>query len=399
MLYEEQVDTLSKIVEDRAMLVNTEVLKMIGSIVKKIGKLRPTETHKLQQILNTSNIDVKKISNMLKVFSGMSSKDIYKIYEFAAKEDYDFAEQFYKYKSIEYISFEKNKHIQDTIKAIAAQTNNEYKNLSNTTAFALKDYKGNIRQVPIDKAYKDVVDKSITLVQSGVSNYNDAIRDILKQYADSGIRKVEYESGYSRRLDTAIRQNVIDGVKQINQNIQNIVGKEFGADGVELSAHTTCALDHLPIQGKQFLISEFEKLQTNQPFIDYKGNKYTAIKRPIGEWNCRHFAYSILLDVSVPNYTDEELQRMQLDNKKKLLIDGKEYTKYEATQVQRRLETAIRHAKDRYIILKESGDTFAMNSEQKKITDLTRKYKEFSSLADIKPKTERLKVYGYKKAT
>ena len=44
MLYEEQVDTLSKIVEDRAMLVNTEVLKMIGSIVKKIGKLRPTET-------------------------------------------------------------------------------------------------------------------------------------------------------------------------------------------------------------------------------------------------------------------------------------------------------------------------------------------------------------------
>ena len=46
--------------------VITEVLKMIGSIVKKIGKLRPTETHKLQQILNTSNIDVKKISNMLK---------------------------------------------------------------------------------------------------------------------------------------------------------------------------------------------------------------------------------------------------------------------------------------------------------------------------------------------
>lgn len=378
--------------------LNTQVLRIIGRTVKEIGKLRPTETHKLQQIYMNSNLNVNKIIKMITEFSNMSESEIYKIFEKAAKEDYEFSEQFYKYKSIEYVPFEEKREIQRTIKAVSKQTSNEFKNLSNTTVFALKSYKGQIRYVPIKKAYKEVIDRAVTLVQSGVSNYNAAMRDILKQYADSGIRKVEYESGYSRRLDTAVRQNIIDGVKQINQQIQLQIGKEFGADGVELSAHETCAKDHLPVQGKQFTNEEFKKLQSDQAFSDYKGNKYKAIKRPIGEWNCRHLAYSILLGVSKPNYSDEELEKIKKDNEKKIKIQGKEYTKYEATQEQRRLETAIRHAKDRHIIFKSSADNFAMYTEQKKITDLTRKYNAFSKEAGLKPQADKLNVYGYKKS-
>lgn len=397
-MLEDELEILPQQVSRRVTKINTQVLKSIGAIVKRIGELRPTETHKLQQILQISNITVREITNMLSEFSDMSEKEIYNIYESVAKTDYDFAKQFFAYREIEYIPFERKREIAKTVKAMAKQTADTFQNIPNTTVFALKDYKGKTRYVPVEKAYKEVISKAITLTQSGVSNYNTAMRDILKQYADSGIRKVEYESGYSRRLDTAVRQNIIDGVKQLNQKVQLQLGEEFGADGVEISVHDCCAKDHLPVQGRQLKNEEYEKLQNNQTFKDFKGNKYVAIKRPITQWNCRHFAFSIVLGVSQPNHSDEELERIKKDNKKKININGKEYTKYEATQEQRRLETEIRRAKDRYIVFRESGDEMMMNTTRKSITDLTRAYKQFSKDANLKPRLERTKAYGYKKS-
>ena len=395
---DEELEILALRVSRRATEVNTKALKDIGNMVKKIGDLRPTETHKLQQILQNSNLKVKEITDLISKFSGMSEKEIYDIYENVAKEDYDFAEQFYKYRMIDYVPFKRKEELQKTVKAIAKQSKTTFDNLSNTTVFALKDFKGNVRYVPLEKAYKEVISKAITLTQSGVTNYNTAIRNTLKQYADSGIRNVEYESGYSRRFDTAIRQNIIDGVKQVNQEIQLILGEEFRADGVEISVHDCCAEDHLPVQGRQFENGEYDKLQSNQSFKDYNGKKYTAIKRPITQWNCRHFAFSIVLGASQPNHTNEDLEKIKKENEKKISINGKEYTKYEATQEQRRLETEIRKAEDRYTIFESSGDNMMMHTTRKNITDLTRAYKQFSKEANLKPRLERTTVYRYKKA-
>ncbi len=70
---------------------------------------------------------------------------------------------------------------------------------------------------------------------------------------ESGIRRVEYESEkgrhHSQRLDTAVRRNLMDGVRQVSMNVQDEIGKEFGANGVELTVHAYPAPDHAPIQG------------------------------------------------------------------------------------------------------------------------------------------------------
>ena len=117
----------------------------------------------------------------------------------------------------------------------------------------------------------------------------------------------------------------------------------MGTDGKELSAHVNCALDHEPFQGHQFTNKEFNKLQNNEDFQDILGNKFTGVKRIIGQFNCRHIAKSIFIGFSKPKYTPEQLRKF-IDNNHAgyTFSDGKHITMYECTQMQRRMETRIR---------------------------------------------------------
>ena len=81
--------------------------------------------------------------------------------------------------------------------------------------------------------------------------------------------RITYASGRTRRLDSACRMNILEGVRQVNNGIRKEMGNQYGADGVEIDAHGLCAEDHLPYQGKQYTIKAYEKLN----------NK---LKRPIG---------------------------------------------------------------------------------------------------------------------
>jgi hypothetical protein len=128
----------------------------------------------------------------------------------------------------------------------------------------------------------------------------------------------------------------------------------------------------------------------------YKGNRYKGFRRPIGQWNCRHIAFAIILGVSVPNHTDEELERIKKQNlERNITIDGKQYTGYEAMQLQRKLENEIKHTKDRQTIATAAGDQQMINQERLRLKQLTQKYKEVSDKAGLPYRAERLKSVGY----
>ena len=88
---------------------------------------------------------------------------------------------------------------------------------------------------------------------------------------------------------------------------------------------------------------------------------------------------------------------MKNDSLQKVTYNGKEYTKYQATQVQRRFETAIRQQKDRQIMAKSSGDLQEVGKAQQKITQLTREYNNFSKSVGLNTYKNRLTVSGYKR--
>ena len=140
------------------------------------------------------------------------------------------------------------------------------------------------------------------------------------------------------------------------------------------------------IQGKQFSKKEFAKINGD-------------LERPIGEYNCRHFVFSIVLGVNQPSHSDKMLNQMNRESQSIVEYDGNKYTKYEATQVQRKLETAIRKEKDRQIIARASGDKEGVGTAQSNISVLTRKYNDFSKNAGLDTYKNRLAVSGYRRVS
>lgn len=368
---------------------NTEVLEEFGKTISKFDGLTASQSHKLAQQLKNGR-DIEKILVDLERISELSRKDIEELLEITAKENVDFANTYYEAKAMDKVSYETSKQFQDLVKAVEKTTKGEFTNLSKTTALKLLKDNGKPLYLDIKKAYNEVIDRCVLAVATGQMDYQKAMYDTIKQLSSSGVKKVYYDNkgkqAYARRLDSSVRMNILDGVRQVNIGIQEQVGKEFGANGVEISAHGLCAPDHINIQGRQYSKKEFKKLNS-------------TLTRPIGELNCTHFVFSIVLGISSPNYTKKQLNQYKQESESIVEYQGRKYTKYEATQVQRKLETAIRKQKDLQIIAKASGDKETIGLAQKNITNLAKEYKNFSEVAGLDTKMNRLRVVGYKRTS
>ena len=402
MLSENALDNLMRPIIERQQLINDYVVKLIAQRVKEIGHLLPSDVYKLERLLKTG-ADVRKINKEIARLTGLNEKDIKKLIKTVAENAYIDAKPYYDYRQKPFIPFEKNLELQRVVRAVEKQTLETYKNLSRAQAFMIRDLKNpkKLKPTSIAKTYQSILDEAIQVSQSGTLDYNTAMRRTMNQLADSGIRYVEYntESGrrYTQRLDTAVRRNLMDGIRAVNQGVQDETGKQYGADGKEITVHAMSAPDHEPIQGHQFTNEEYDKLQNNEPFEDVDGEKFDAIARPIGVWNCHHFTYSIIIGVNKPNFTKEQLKKLKEDNQKGYTDKaGHHYTKYECSQKMREMETEIRRHKERYLTLSESGDIEGSKSERATITQMNKQYKAFCEACGLKPQLDRARVPGYR---
>lgn len=394
-------DTLSKLSDNFAQRMEdaTEfALEKIVKRIKEIGTLSKSDIYKLNR-LRDNGVDIKEIERYLSQQTQRNITDIKKIYEKAAESNAEFAYKYFELADVPFIPYSENKPLQQTVEALAKITANEFTNFSRTTAFAIKQVKGGTKYLTLADGYKDLIDRSIYAVRSGTTDYNSAIRRIIKEYAKSGLRTCEtvktvYESGYSRTLETAVRQSVLDGVKYINHETQRQLGEQFGADAVELSAHLTCAPDHLNVQGHQFSLDEFENMQIGLPCEDLQGREYAGFRRKIGEWNCRHFTFYIVAGAA-PNYSDEELQKMKKDNLRQIQIGNKTQTPYQWSQIMRELETEIRKEKRVWVALNELGDKQGKISVQNRIRKLKIRYYDIAAKTGLPVRKNRMSVSGY----
>ena len=383
---EKKLDKILEKFYNRYNRYNTKVIKKLGNAIKEFDGIKPSDAHIIAQQLKYGT-DIDELLNELSSINEKSVEELYKLLDEVAKENTEFAEIYSKAKNKEFISYEDNTQLQNIVNAIKIQTTGNMINITNTRAvgFTLKKDDRVIFK-PLKRAYNDLIDEAVYNVSTGQENYQSAMRNVMKQLADSGVRinenKVKYKSDYTRRIDSAVRQNVLEGVRQVNIQVQQEVGELIGADGVEISAHPLCAEDHLDIQGMQFSNKQFERINDD-------------LDRPIGTMNCRHFIFSIVLGVSEPSYSKRMLNQYKTESTKKITYDGKEYTKYEATQVQRQLETKIREQKDRQIIGRASGDKELISESQRNITTYTNRYNDFSKKAGLQTYKERLTVSGY----
>lgn len=93
-------------------------------------------------------------------------------------------------------------------------------------------------------------------------------------------------------------------------------------------------------------------------------------------------------------YTDEELSNI---DPPPFTFEGKQYDAYEATQMQRQIETAMRTQKRKMEGYKAAGDTEAYTYAKSKYNALSAKYKAFSKAAGLPEQRQRL--YSAKQPT
>jgi hypothetical protein len=345
------INKLSQIFEARQANINKQVITKIAENIKNIGE---ADINKLKRI----SVYTKDLNDIARELSKTAKPDeIYDLYMQIAKEEYDRYDKFYSGKRK---PLQQDKKLMQLIENQAKITAGSMRNLSNTTTVGLIMGK---QFVPLDKAYKLLVDEAVQAVYQGADAYGSAKHKILKQIGKG--TRVQYESGITRRLDTAARQNILDGVKALTLEASKQMGDEFGADGYEISAHLQCAPDHLPYQGKQYSIKEFEDLQN-------------SLDRPFMEYNCTHTVYPIILGISSPTHSKSELSRITADNKSKQGYQGKDYTPYEATQMQRKIETEVRYIDDALSVAKAGGDKELQSESEKKRKQLVNEYRKFS---------------------
>lgn len=396
-------EILNKIIERLTRRIeqgNTYVLEQIGKSIKKIGTLSPSKAQQLGQLIKYGG-DYDKITKKLAEITKMNVKDIKKIFEEVAKNDYQFAKQFYDYRGKKFIPYEQNTALKTQVEALANATATEYVNISRTLAFS-KVVNGKVVHTPLARAYQDTLDKAILNVAQGKTTFQEEMYLTIKELASSGLKTIDYGTGRSMRLDSAVRMQIRGALRNLHNEIQEIVGKEFDSDGVEISVHLNPAPDHAMVQGKQFSNEEFEKFQNDQDSHSYDGSFFPAEfeghdRRSISEYNCYHYIFAIVLGVSEPEYSKEQLQKIIDNNEKGFEYEGKHYSNYEGTQLQRQIETEIRKAKDEQITARAAGIPEDISNAQKRITILTNKYRQLVKASGLPSQLDRARVSGYRR--
>ena len=404
MINEKEIDKIIERLIKRIEDANEYFLMQIGSSLKKIRDLKPADAQKLIQILKYGgkyDEIIKKISK----YTDMNVKDIKAIFEAYSKRDLMFAEKFYKYRNIPFKKYTENIALQNQTIALRRMVEKEVYNFSRTNilGYTIKDLRGNVQFLGLKETYNKVLDEALLNVGQGKESFDTALVNILKEIGGSGLKTIEYASGRSMRLDSAIRMHLQGRLRELHNENQKLFGKEFDADGIEISVHENPAPDHASSQGRQFSKKEFDKLQAGKTAIDYKGISHNLDHdnkngyRPISEMNCYHYVFSIVLGVSEPEYTDKELQEIIDRNEQGFEYEGKHYTMYEGTQLQRALERKIREQKDIQILGRASNNTEIIDDAQKQIKILTNKYNEVNKISGLPKKMDRLRVPNYRR--
>lgn len=358
----EKLDRLLQVFDERSWAINRAALVKAAQHLKDIGQLAPSDIHRLAEMrrLNTS---MDEIAMVMAEQLNVDVSDINAVLAQVVKEN-DWAAYTMLANGGERAPILGNRPLMQLLVATSNTTRSEMVNLSRTT---------------IDSsAYRTAVDNAIHAVTSGVSDYGSVIRQNVRMLSREGL-KVEYPSGVKRRLDTAVRQNVLDGARYVNSESARLLGMEYGADGVEIDAHGLCADDHLPYQGKQYTIKEFEKIQGSLP-------------RPFGQWNCRHNISYIVLGASPPAYTEGELSELNSKSTEEIEINGITKTRYDWSQTMRRLETETRYVNDETEALKAIGDKAGVRMSENAASKIVDTYDEVWRAAGLEPQYWRMYV-------
>lgn len=207
------------------------------------------------------------------------------------------------------------------IEATAVKTSSNLSNLTMTTA--------NTSQAQ----FYNAMNKAYMEVSTGLKSYSQAIIEAINEVSKQGAL-VEYPSNRKINVESAVRMNIVTGVNQTCGKLQLLRAHELGWDLMELTAHSGARHSHAEWQGRIVSLSG----QAGYLSLDNIGYGTATGFKGI---NCRH-DWRPYFKGSTRTYTDKELERMANE---KVIYNGQEISRYDAMQMQRKMERQIRQDK------------------------------------------------------
>ncbi len=336
------------------------------------------QIHRLVQIGKSSEYIKQQIQQYLKLSDG----EIDNLYEKVIEAGYSHDEKLYKAVGKPFTQFKDNQELQLLIGSVIQQTRNEMVNITQTLGFAV-EMQGKMIFTPLSEYLQKTLDTAVLEVANGTFDYNSTLKKVVSEMTKSGLRTVDYASGWTNRVEVAARRALMTGITQVTSHINETNAKELGTDKFEVSYHSGARPSHAEWQGRVY---------TKKQLVDICG---LGTGPGLMGWNCYHSYYPFIEGVSERTYTDEQLQEMNARENKPREYMGKEYTAYEATQRQRQLETLMR-AQRQKIKLLESGDAIPEEiiNAKARYQGTMQQYKMFSEKMNLPQQKERIYMDG-----
>ena len=379
----ELLDALPEELAELFRALEITLLEEICSRLKSADELNEVTVQDIQA-LRSHGIDLKSIEEAISKTAGISKQKLNSLLNDVVERN-----QKYYTEVIDLAHVTQPETLVDAaaVDAIKRQTHDTFRNLTASMGFLV----GNTMLKPA-RAYQWALDNAEMQIQSGAISYNQAIKTAVKQLADSGLKVVDYESGHRDQIDVAARRAVMTGVSQICAKYTEQSAEYLETPYFEVSAHAGARdkpgpspwSSHKDWQGNVYSI----RANDIYPNI-YEVCGLGAVDGLEGA-NCRHRRNVWVEGVSERTYTGEQLEH--IDDDLGCEFDGKKYTAYEATQMQRRVERQIIKQKRLVTAYKASEQKDEYYAAKAKLARLNAKYKAFSEAAGLTLQWERTRV-------
>ena len=298
-------------------------LDIIEEIAARIANFGYANTVVVNDIKIAQEMGVlyQDIVTLVAKYNNTSYKEVNRIFTEASETSLNYDDKIYKEAGIDPKPLSQSESIKQTMNATIERTAGNLQNLCMTTA--------NTAQTQ----FYNAINSAYMFTSTGVKSYTQAIFDEIKNISKQGAI-IQYPSGARRSVESAVRTNIVTAINQNCGKLQELRADELGWDLMELTAHSGARPEHARWQGK--IVSRSGK-KGYLSFRDIGYGEATGFKGV----NCRHDWYPYYPG-STKTYTQEQLNAWKNE---KVTYNGKEYSKYEATQIQRKIERQIRNDK------------------------------------------------------
>ena len=359
---------------------------IIDDIARRISKAGEVTLTAKWQLERAKDLSMDNIEKEIERVLGLANEELENTFKQSALTSVQAESKIYKEAINKEIKIKGNTLLEKVLEAAIKQTKGELKNISQSLGFA-QIVNGKIVYKDIAKFYQESVDLALMQVNSGVLNSNEAIKQAVKKLADSGLRTIDYENGWSNRVDVAVRRAVVTGSNQMCHKMTELTMKELECEFVETTAHAGARPDHQEWQGQVFCYKG-----KSDKYPDFVEKTRYGYGDGLGGYNCRHSFYPFFPGISKRAYSEEHLNNIDPEP---FEYDGKTYTYYEALQRQRKLETSIRQKKRELITYNAAGLKDDFNNSSILLNRLKSEYKSFSNAGDLTVRNDLMQVYKY----